>query len=270
MSEFEYLKVINGDELGDYDPDHSEAARIFYMKYWGESLSNDFSDYDGKQGNYRGDTIISFNTIAGCVISLLSIFKENTLIMPPTGYLECQEDRLRIIMNAEDLPNCIRTKFELLYYLYHSFANLMPLVAEKGNHNLNTPVKSGFYRDFPDLFFSDIRNFYLTGKCNKHFLSTESKINEEYFKKFGDKASGVGGWIKYVESNFLEAFFKQDDVQYETPIKLKPDIPIPYRTSTANLPQSEKDKQMEKIDLFLSNAISIINRRAKILSMAEV
>ena len=82
---------IGGDKTGNNDPDHSEEARAFYADFWGKTLSDRASSYDGAVGNYRGDTIISFNRMAGCLIRLLPVYS-NGLQMPRT-----QSKRLEII-----------------------------------------------------------------------------------------------------------------------------------------------------------------------------
>ena len=77
MNSYDFLSEIKPDDLSG-DPDHTSESRSFYSKYWGKTLSNESSDYNGSFKKYRGDTIISFNTMTRCMVSLLPIYKDTS------------------------------------------------------------------------------------------------------------------------------------------------------------------------------------------------
>jgi hypothetical protein len=261
------LDNIPGDELS-YDPDHTKTAREFYVEFWGKTLSDSISDYDGAVGKYRSDTIISFNTIAGCMIRTTN-YKGD---MPPTN---CQEKRLSII--KEHANDDMFKKFEDFFEVYHSLANFMPLVYESPwCINLNSVKGSPFngllgngqtrkaFRDFPDLFFEDIRKYYC---CGPDYAAEEFsfRYNEAYFAEFRKKGDGdaESRWVNFVEKNYLQDFFTGKDGSYLTFKQLSPDeyITMPYRQK--KLSDEEKEKCEEQVSTFLKNAIEIIQARAK-------
>ncbi len=250
-----FLKEIKGD-VWTNDPDDSMIAREFYSEFWSEIL-------DKKIGCYRGETILSFNTIAGCMIRLLSIYREKGFSMP-----ECGEKRLELILSSNEISMELKEKFSKFYRVYHTLANFMIFIKPNNkyykiedNPNLQY-VKNRDYHEFPDLLLKDIYLFYKTGgeKCNTMFFKD---TNLGYFKSYGN---GMSGWIKYVKENYLQDFF-EDYEEYSTLIKLAPadDVKLPYNQKKASElfdKVEESKKCVQEIDKFLSNAVIIIERRA--------
>lgn len=96
LEKFNLNEKVKGDNLSS-DSDHTRISRKFYSVYWGKSLSSDIEKYDGKIGNYRGETLITFKTISGCVLRLLDNTVEKKEI-----HIE-SEDRLNIICNSKEI-----------------------------------------------------------------------------------------------------------------------------------------------------------------------
>jgi hypothetical protein len=246
MTTEKYLVNIKGDNFSR-DPDHTKTARTFYAEYWKTTISDNIDDYNGMIGNYRGDTIISFNTVAGCMIRLLSIYNSDFKI-PKTA-----KKRLDIIEEANDVSDTLKKYFNEFFNIYHSLANFMPLM--QSTINLNK-IKASHYHDYPDLFFKDL-------SMRKPWFF-EDKLNAEYINKFNGRETF---WETFVESNYLQSFFMKDNTDsYSNFIQLAPsdDIKMPYKLAISkNFSEREKNNCKEYIEKFLINSISIIRNRAK-------
>ena len=242
-----FLEPVSGDELSN-DLDHTKEARIFYAEYWGKTLSDSVLDYDGSVGNYRGETIFSFNTIAGCMIWLTDFDGR----MPPTGTLDCQEKRLDII--KEYAPDNISEQFEKFHGIYHTLANFMPLI--RGEVHLNL-VKGGRpYHDFPDLFLKDLRN----RMPEKVFCD---KINNAYFSRYVS-------WDEFIKRNYIQDFFTDDTFMEVLQLAPSDDVGMPYSYAMKIKDDDEKkEKCIGCIESFLTNATKIIEKRAERLRNAE-
>jgi hypothetical protein len=246
-------------DTSNIDPDTSSQANEFYREFWGKSLSHNLDDY-GKESMYRGDTIISFNTIAGGTLRTAGFNKE----MPK----DAQKRFMCILDPKLNIPLKIVNHFALLYYLYHTPANFMPLPNDEKN-NLNK-LKFSNYKDFPDAFFKDIKKYeYSETKNDKipsHFENNNSnQKNNEYFRKFKT-------WKDFVEKNYLQDFFECE--KYKTLIPLKPNCPkFPYIENcyTRKIKSGEindktqeyQDEIYKYIDRFLNDANLIILKRGK-------
>ena len=274
MNNNDFLSEVPPDELSG-DPDHTNESRKFYSKYWGKTLSNESSDYNGSLKKYRGDTIISFNTMTRCMISLLPIYKDSNLILGKTD----QGTLLDIILQSDDVSDNLKEKFEKFHTLCHCLANFMPMVYDKWNFdkkpqftdlkNLNQAKGSYLkYNDFPDLFFSDIRRF---GFSEEPYDEEEKKehavyfteTNGQYFKRFNN-------WNQFVERNYLQDFFQKSD--FEHTMSLTPSkefFPSYIYSRLSKLPEEKKKECIEQISIFLTNAIMIITARAERLARLE-
>ena len=262
-----YLEEVISDELSKKDPDHTGKAREFYAKFWHGSLSN----YDGAIGNYRGDTIISFNTVAGWMICMLPIFKGD-FKLPKTA-----KKRLKTILEAddEDVCNSIKENFMSFHKIYHALANFMPVINEKWGQKpiVNLNQAKGLnprYRDFPDLFFKDVKDFYMKDYGILEFPIFKNGMNKNYFKEFG--CSSVG-WKEYIEANYLQDFFTDDS--YMQCVQIAPDgikvkmPPSKYGSYFAKMLKEDREIYKNYIANFLTIAISIIEKRAKRLLYEE-
>lgn len=256
------------------DADNTKPARKFYYEFWKDLYSTESSNsVNSKEQKFdlRGDTIISFATMAGCIIRLLA-FDDIKKGMPKSN-----KDRLDIIMNSERISDQMKHNFKYFYKIYHSLANFMPLVQTKKNTNLNS-IKgdaTGRYHDFPDLFFEDIRNYYIGSKfksdkfacavssCECNAYTNDRKKNLKYLDYFGN---GLEGWKQFVEKNYLQCFF--EDKEYSIFKKLVPNKDLssfPYRKKRSCLSQEKTKECLNEIDIFLVNAITIIEKRATLL-----
>ena len=232
--------------------DSTNEAREFYKKFWGEKVDN-----------YGGETIISFNTMAGCLIRCLPEYFAEGFTMPSN---QEQKRRLEIIEKSDHVSIDLKNNFRKFYHLYHSLANFMPLIID--NENSLNSQKNNFYHDFPDSFFADVRKIYITENFSSKWLS---KRNEEYFESFG---KGDEGWKNFVEQNYLQDFFK--DETFSDFIQLNPNNDImPFRKKAKEWKKKvkENDEDIKRckddINKFLVNAISIIELRAKRLENTE-
>ena len=250
-----FLKNIEGD-FWTNDPDDTMEARGFYSSYWRDIISRDI-------GLFRGDTILSFNTIAGCIIRLLSIYNEN-FEMPQSS-----RERLDIITESKEVSDSIKENFKRFYDIYHTFSNFMPVIKtekyyKKGDSPYLQYVKNNDYHEFPDLFFAAIRLYYHDkDKSNDKFLAD---INPKYFDIFG---AGDEGWRNFVEKNYLQDFFIDAD-GYRDLIQLAPESNMPYNKRIVEcLSVKDKNECMQQISIFLTNAVMIIERRASRLAHFE-
>lgn len=255
-----FLKEIEGD--GTNDPDDSMLAREFYSEFWLGVL-------DKNIGRYRGETILSFNTIAGCLIRLLPIYKEAGFIMPKSG-----KERLDLIKSSNEIGKELKEKFIKFYRIYHTLANFMIFIKPnnyyKNKNSYLQYVKNREYHEFPDLLLKDIYLYYKTGGLGgnpKFRIDT----NLSYFNSFGE---GLNGWRKFIEENYLQDFFK-DDKDYSILIQLAPadDVHLPYRQDNVEEIFNDTEKKnrcIHEIDKFVNNAILIIEKRAMTFSKYKI
>lgn len=251
-----FLKNIKGD-IWTNDPDDSMESRDFYSSYWQDVLSSDV-------GLFRGDTIISFMTIAGCTIRSLPIYCNGKFEMPGSS-----EERLRIITESKEVSDIFKEKFKRFYDINHTFANFMPLIKTEEYYKPQySPylqyVKNNDYHEFPDLFFAAIRLYYYDKDKSNPKFSKDS--NPKYFNIFG---TGRDGWHNFVEQNYLQDFFIDD--KYKELIQLAPQsVEIPYTEKIAkNLSDEEKKKCIQQIEISVANAVTIIENRASRLARTK-
>lgn len=271
MNSNKFLIEIKPDDLSR-DPDHTRESREFFSKYWGKTLSNEISDYNGSFKKYRGDTIISFNTITRCMVSLLPIYKDSNLKLGKTD----QDTLLDIILQSDDVSDNLKKKFKKFHARYHCLANFMPMVCDKWNldqnlqftdlKNLNQAKGSySKYNDFPDLFFSDIRRFGFSEelyneKEKKEHAVYFTETNGQYFERFNN-------WDQFVELNYLQDFFQNSDFKHTVLLAPSKEFFKDYiYLKLSKLPEDKKKERIEQISIFLTNAIRIITLRAERLA----
>ncbi len=237
-----FIREIKGD-IWTRDPDDTELARAFYKKFWGDIMDADI-------GIYRGDTIISFNTIAGGFIRLLKVYKDG-LKMPSSS-----EGRLEVIKNSVEVPYSLKEDFSKFKEKYHSLANFMPLLKQENlKYNLNH-VKNREYYDFPDGFLKDIRDFYLNDKGNQAF---HEENNKKYFNSFGKAEEG---YRNYIEKNYLQDYFLDSNYKEGKILRPPSEIKFPYSKAIAEkLNYDEREGVLLYIGTFLKNALDIIEAR---------
>lgn len=237
-----FLKNIVGAMISK-DPDDTEIARKFYEDFWPNIYTNE---------KFRGDTIFSFNTIAGCIIRCLPD-NEKPSVMPSK-----QRDRLQIIIDSS-IDNNVKCNFKKFYQIYHTLSNFMPVVKERSNRGAYIQtIKNLTFKEFPDLLFNDIRNYYVNNRTDSNL--SNSQINIDYFHSF--KREDKPCWKEYVEQNYLQDFY--EDIDYQITTELYPKIELPFTANKANkIPSSDKADYIEPINQFILLAISIIKKRAK-------
>lgn len=277
-SKEELLKNVLGDNISQ-DPDNTQKSRQFYFDYWHNILSENKVDYNGSV--YRGETIISFNTIAGVILRLSDCKRE----MPSE-----QSERLMAILDpSSSVPESIQIKMCRFYSEYHTLANFMPLpnLIWDSGYNLNQEKgrANKKYHDFPDIFFNDVKNYKFSAltqneKIPKYFNldDSENQDNNNYFKKFivenkNKKIDYDKSWQKYIESNYLQDFFT--DNNYENFVKLSHELPFDGKSNYIKKIKHHKiDDETKKyrddcyveIEKMLDNSHQIIKKRAQRLS----
>lgn len=236
----DYLDNIQGDKRSN-DPDDTLIAISFYIDKWRKKLElTNIEDYEKR---YRGETLISFATLAGAYIRCLDQYNGSN--MPGT-----KRGRLEFIINAKDASVDDKMKFSLFYHLYHSCANFIPFPKNKKEYNFNSIKGSatGKYKDFPDIFFKDIKA-YFDGEKEIDFLANAK--NRNYLNKFTC-------WNDFVESNYLQDYFKDDE--YKEFKKIKVAEKIPY--TKKYMSDSQKKEYKAAITKSIELSISIIILRA--------
>lgn len=207
---------------------------------------------DTDMGIYRGDTIISFNTIAGGIIRLLKVYRDG-LKIPGTS-----QGRLEVIKNSVEVPYSLKEDFSKFQEKYHSLANFMPLLKlDDLNYNLNH-VKNRDYHDFPDGFLKDIRDFYLYDKGNQAF---HEENNKKYFDSFGKAEEG---YKNYVEKNYLHDYFLDKNYREAKILRSTSELNFPYsQTIAEKINYDERERVLFYIGTFLKNALDIIEARGE-------
>jgi hypothetical protein len=125
-------KIISSQKYSGADPDMSDLSVIFYEIIYQDLLTNKKKNTKGKiladketngkiltafvNPNFAGDTMNSFNTVAGKLIRSLTGF-DKEFVMPQDSLT-----RLYIIKTSE-LSNSIKELFNKFYKRYHTLAN---------------------------------------------------------------------------------------------------------------------------------------------------
>jgi hypothetical protein len=293
MTEFNFFKQ-NVAYLQHADV--TDVAQRFYVTFW-DFTRNAKGTFD--RFNYSGETLISFRPISGCAIRLMS---EKYFMAETTS------DRLKYITKYDDfniIPQETKGLFVKFHKIYHSIANFMPLPNKplkfadtefrklnpqykmfsknmlnelkdyrefkKNDFMQNFPESLDQYKenteghkplhDFPDKFFKLIKAYYDDNFTDSEKHPSVCKANKSYFEMFGS-------WKGYVEGNYLQDFFKDDD--YEEFIELSPpeSLPMPYCRSY--IPKCNPTEVLEYIHRFLETSIDIIHKRAERLENVKI
>lgn len=212
------------------DPDMSDLSVLFYEIIYKDILPKNQNNENKVLGNsdedenlfaspsFAGDTMSSFNTIAGKVIKKLEIdsksikkyyyasdnskgrlgliddsegklqsILDSNVVTPIAKYFYMPKDsegRLRLILdsNAEDNTKQL---FHRFYDLYHSLANFWIIPMKMGRNSRKT-VFGVQTQDYMEKFLSEIKN-------NWSDLKTQDKC---YFEKFSD-------YSEFTEKHFI-------------------------------------------------------------------
>jgi hypothetical protein len=271
-----------------FEADMAPESQKFYAEFWntehikkGDFTRNGIFDTN----KYYGDTIISFSTIAGCVIRLMF----NMYPIPTKA-----EERLKCIIQykkSDIISEETKALFKKFHESYHTLANFIPSPTKqiydnenKTEINLNTfrnQFKGKFIlHDFPDEFFILIKAYYDDNLSYSEKHPDIFKENQSYFEMFGS-------WKNYVEGNYLQDFFydgEESNSNYEKFIKLSPfkSLELPYRKEEVPFSNTKEAVKyvpkfseyvrefLEYTDNFLETSIKIIEARAERLSNVKI
>lgn len=180
-----FTSEVIGDKYST-DPDSAGKSRKFYAKYWDNTLSPNCTDYStAGKAIYRGDTTISFNTIAGSVLRLVM-----TADMPQGSFA-----RLQAIQSSELITDDLKRQFTEFQKLYHSLANFLPLPDDKWHRHTNMNTAKGAsaaYHDFPDLFYQAVHDQVFGGPnavVTEPVFTTNKSL--AYFKLFSTNLTNM-------------------------------------------------------------------------------
>lgn len=260
---FEFLKPL--PHSPSQEADNQPISKEFYKSLFPDKQYNGTNIY-GKI--VKGDTLISFNTVAGCLIRLLPIY--NTLKEMP----ENQYERLNIILQGcnEILndPNYeqqwkvyenIKEEFNtFLYMRTHTLANFMRI---PDGFNWQRMKGGNKFHDFPDAYFKHLQIEYFDE-------NGKAKTRNAYFQAFGE-------WKNYVESNYLQPFFEDENYTELKQLAPQTDLPYTYNKTKYTYLDTTKEgsaqqisERINQIHTFLKNANSIIEERAKLLESKQM
>ena len=261
--EFNFLLDVKSDKTNSHS-DSSKLAYEFYFSFW-KLLAEDTVDFEEFCKTYGGETIISFNTVAGIAIRITDEYLNGEVTIPKNNEPDCQAKRLAIILNSSFYTEeeYFKNKFIEFFGLCHTLANFMhfPITGNKKT-SLNCQKNSfADCHDFPDKFFKHVKSFYSRKAKTVMPVWMRHETNYKYLNKFGS-------WKNYVEKNYLQDFFHDDD--YANFIQLAPSQPlsVPFKGNKGLIDSLKKDsiqREKSKIwinDIFLKNAIAIIRQRA--------
>lgn len=256
------------------DSDSTFLTNSLFEKYFPKLRIGQFEENEAQLKqivSIRGDTIISFNTIAGVILRLSNFngFMPDDTEAP---FYDGGESRLFLIkQNAESIPDEILIKINEFHSIYHSFSNFMPL--PKTPCNQINSIKSVQFKDYPDEFLLSFKAHFFDQKNNMFDKIKPSDNITNYLEPFHNH------WNEFVEELCLQPFFQDD--QYHTPKILT----IPKQLSNGIFPY-KNNQMINKINhyvtnveienyrqecfhyilIFLTLAIDIIKERAELLT----
>ena len=272
-----FLKNIKSNFIAD-DKDHLLITQLFFIKAFPTLKLDSFLETEEdvtQKISVVGETILSFNTIAGSILRLSS-FNGNLPNDLDEPFFDGGENRLALILNTENnVPNSIKELITEYHDLYHSFANFMPFPATE--RNAINYVKASKYHDFPENFLQDYREFFFENKSNANFAKIIKTSNtNNFFNSFSS-------WSDFVEELCLQPFFEDDNYLISKKImpKLeKYDFDFPYKTNSyiklinqnkdSSLLKQYKDECSKEINYFLVEAIKIIKHRSYLLKEKNI
>lgn len=274
---------ITEEDMNGQHADNCEKTRNHYREI--------YKHFDEA---YTGETLISFKTIAGCWLRLTNYYKK--LIDEGKSLNKNPKERYDEVLESfnDKYEDSIIDKqlyidaFKRFYNNYHSFGNFIPLVSDnevrnkqqyikdaelKGKKHWRFKVKTSDesnlnlyknekYSDYPDRFLLDVQRMFYSENDNPPISEDYvfySQDNINFFKQFG---TGTVGWKKFIKKNYLEAFFDEDDIEYNLPKKLYNEK-LAYNGIGLEIHLSRKDNERKEILGFLNLASEIIEAREK-------
>ena len=272
-----FLKNVQSNWIDD-DKDHLLLTQLFFIKAFPKLKLDSFLETEnGLKQNVSvvGETILSFNTIAGAILRLSNFngLLPNDLDKP---YFDGGENRLALILNKNNnTPDSIKELLKEYHFLYHSLANFMPF--PKTKNNAINYLKASHYHDFPEDFLSNYREYFFGNKVNIFSKKIDKTTNTNiFFNSFSE-------WAEFVEELCLQPFF--EDKNYLISKKIMPrlqkyDFEFPYKTNSyISLINQNKDSELimqyknecyKEIHYFLSEAIKIIKHRSYLLKEKNI
>lgn len=195
-----------------------ESRAGFYDAFWPDEWAEVRAYRDGTStrpyGKYgyrvlpdrwRGDTLVSFNTV------FKTCFEEGDAL--PDGVRPGDENPYLKARKMAWLEGVSPQLIACFRRSYHCLANFMPLpwglnqwrgfACDTATHVANPGL-----RDFPDLFFDQVRKWYLGSDDLDPLAREEFGAYRAYFDRYGE---GEEGWQAYVRRNYLDGSFVDAD-----------------------------------------------------------
>lgn len=258
----------------DEDADNTFLTYNFFRKYFSKLKMDQFEENESQVKeivSVRGDTIISFNTIAGAILRL-SNFNGAIPNDKDSPYYDSGRNRLLLIQqNADSIPSEVLIKINEFHSIYHSFSNFMPLPRTPFN-KINS-IKSVQFQDYPDVFLLSFKAHFFDQQSNIFDKINASDTLTNYFKSFNNH------WDEFVEELCLQPFFKDDQYQITKSLTIQKQLSnglfpyksnqliekINHRISNSDI-ENYKKECFEHILQFLILSIDIIKQRSELLS----
>ena len=232
------------------DPDMSDLAVAFYEIIYKNILPINeqgkvrlLSKYDLKNRFFAGDTMNSFNTIAGNMIHTLNFSYSHIPIKKNYWMPDDSEGRMKLILES-DAKKSTKELFLKYYYLYHSLANFWVIPMEMGRMSSKkmpgdeTVISP--QQDYMEKFLKKVKE-----KWDELANSSESKPKDDflnYFRKFNS-------YEDFLEKHIIEEGF--------------------YSNSPSDKTNSKGNLEEEEAVCILKGIITAIENRAKKISESE-
>ncbi|BAK45180.1 hypothetical protein [Eggerthella sp. YY7918] len=271
------LKELFLQEVVPYDdkrdPDMSfpafnkESRDGFYHAFWPDEWAEAYAyprddsaayGYRMLPDRWRGDTLISFNTV------FKTHFVEGDTL--PEGYNVGDENPYLVSRKKAWLDGVSSGLIACFRQQYHCLANFMPMpwgLNQWRGFTIDTAtqIANPGLRDFSDLFLDQVRKFYL-GSDDVHPLAKkEFESYQDYFKRYG---SGEEGWRTYARRNYLEGSL----VDEQGHIIFLFDRGGGSQPSTEYLLTHARPENPAQTLEFINNAFVCWERRAEVLARA--
>lgn len=211
--------------VSEDDPDMSRPAfsaalggagfyDLFWPEAWSEVREALAAPRAGERPKYgyailpermRGDTLISFNTVFKVRYAEGDDLPAGAWPGDVSPYLWARKKTWMEGVSPR-LVECFRRQ-------YHCLANFMPMPWGLNRWrgftvDAATGIKNPGLRDFPDLFFDQVRKWYLGSRDVHPLAKEEFDAYRTYFDRFGE---GEAGWRAYAERNYLLGSFVDED-----------------------------------------------------------
>ena len=171
LKTFSFWKIKDDKDYngypGEYDGDRTNIVYAIDYLLYKDSIPNltlrGFPCSNGKEGNYSGETICSFNTLFAKDLS--------------------RREQIKTLFGKE------WTEIDDFFYVYQTIGNFMLLPSKTDDMKMSINNYKGFYnKDYIDFFLHNLK-FYLENKSSTKVLGRLLEYNKFYFtenKKYDD------------------------------------------------------------------------------------